>query len=258
MDGWSLALNYLLFGFNSGIASSNSVLNFFSLMGPLRSISLFDRLCANNYLHFPPRSLIYSSLLWWPTVLVCLMLSWFQHWKFRVLSTWQTRMVGYHLSVCVQTIPILKRTYLSLPCDPLCPVLLFSLKCCHLKCLLLLSLTPQLNLFPRLLPSTEMALTESDEHFSVLILLYFCVMIGHSWSLYSSQTLTLSSLLSHSLFPPVFTPIQSFSAFHWIQFLCLPITFVSVFSRIFCVLQKFLTPLSNLIYLRNFNPCLCA
>lgn len=109
IDGWSLTLNYLPFGFNNRIASSNSMLDFFSLKGPLRSISLFYRPCSNNYLHFLlSRSLIYPSLLWWLTVLV------WDYPGFSIeiphheihLSTWQTRMLGYptigfHLSVYV-------------------------------------------------------------------------------------------------------------------------------------------------------------
>ena len=84
-----------LFSFNNGIASSNSVLSFFSLVGPLKSVSLFDRPCPNNYFHFALRSLRSLFLLWWPAVLICLMLSWFQHQRFLVLSSWQTRMVDY-------------------------------------------------------------------------------------------------------------------------------------------------------------------
>ena len=100
--------------------------------------------------------------------------------------------------------------------------------------------------------STEIVLTKSHEQFSVLILLYFFVMIGHSWSLYFSQTLhCLEQLYSPSFHQSLYlsNPFQffigsNFSVCSLHFYVCSP-----EFSFQF-------TPLSNLIYWRNFNPCL--
>ena len=74
---------------------SHHVLSFFSLVGPLKCFLIWQTLPKQLSPLCPEVFYIYPSLLWWPTVLICLMLSWFQHQRFLVLSTWQTRMVDY-------------------------------------------------------------------------------------------------------------------------------------------------------------------
>lgn len=100
--------------------------------------------------------------------------------------------------------------------------------------------------------STEIVLTKSHEQFSVLILLYFFVMIGHSWPLYSSQTLHCLEQLYSPSFPQSLCLSNPFQLFIGSNFSVCSLNFY-VCSPEFSF--QF-TPLSNLIPWCNFIACL--